>query len=50
MLIQKMGFNVVELGNTDGIATLQITGVRSTTPPTALVTVTVTTPQNGICQ
>ena len=28
MLIQKMGFNVVELANTDGIVTLQITGVR----------------------
>jgi hypothetical protein len=28
MLIQKMGFSVAELGNTDGIVTLQITGVQ----------------------
>ena len=50
MLIQKMGFNVVELGNTDGIATLQITGVQLYDATNGLVTVTVTTPQNGICQ
>jgi len=50
MLIQKMGFNVVELGNTDGIATLQITGVQLYDATNGLVAVTVTTPQNGICQ
>jgi hypothetical protein len=50
MLIQKMGFNVVELGNTDGIATLQITGVQLYDATNGLVTITVITPQNGICQ
>ena len=50
MLIQKMGFNVAELGNTDGIVTLQITGVQLYDATNGLVTVTVTTPQTGICQ
>ena len=50
MLIQKMGFNVVELSNTDGIATLQITGVQLYDPTNGLVTITVVTPQVGICQ
>jgi hypothetical protein len=50
MTIQKMGFNVVELSNTDGIATLQITGVQLYDSTNGLLTVTVVTPQNGICQ
>jgi hypothetical protein len=50
LLIQKMGFNVAELGNTDGIVTLQITGVQLYDATNGLVTVTVTTPQNNICQ
>jgi hypothetical protein len=50
MLIQKMGFNVAELSNTDGIVTLQITGVQLYDPTNGLVTMTVVTPQTGICQ
>jgi hypothetical protein len=50
MLGQKMGFNVAELGNTDGIVTLQITGVQLYYPTNGLVTMTITTPQTGICQ
>ena len=50
MLIQKMGFSVAELSNTDGIVTLQITGVQLYDPTNGLVTVTITTPQAGICQ
>ena len=50
MLIQKMGFNVVELANTDGIVTLQITGVRLYDATNGLVTMTITTPLQGICQ
>jgi hypothetical protein len=50
MLIQKMGFNVVEFGNTDGIATLQVTGVQLYDRTNGLVTMSVTTPQTGICQ
>jgi hypothetical protein len=50
MVIQKMGFSVVELGNTDGIATLQITGVQLYDATNGLVTITVITPQNNICQ
>jgi len=48
--VQQMGFNVVELSNTDGIATLQVTGVQLYNATTGLVTFTVTTPQAGICQ
>ncbi|HLM98196.1 MAG TPA: hypothetical protein VK335_02880 [Bryobacteraceae bacterium] len=50
MLIQKMGFNVAELSNTDGIVTLQITGVQLFDPTNGLVTMTIITPQTGICQ
>ena len=50
MLIEKMGFSVAELGNTDGIVTLQITGVQLYDPTNGLVTMTITTPQTGICQ
>jgi hypothetical protein len=50
MLIQAMGFNVVELSNTDGIATLQVTGVQLYDATNGLVTMSVTTPQGGICQ
>ena len=50
MLIQKMGFNVAELSNTDGIATLQVTGVQLYDSTNGLVTISITTPQGGICQ
>ena len=50
MLIQKMGFSVAELSNTEGIVTLQITGVQLYDPTNGLVTMTITTPQAGICQ
>jgi hypothetical protein len=50
MDIQSMGFNVVELSNTDGIATMQVTGVQLYDPTNGLVTMSITTPQNGICQ
>jgi hypothetical protein len=50
MAIQSMGFNVVELSNTDGIATMQVTGVQLYNATNGLVTVTVTTPQGAICQ
>ena len=50
MVIQKMGFSVVELSNTDGIATLQITGVQLYDATNGLLTVTIITPQNNICQ
>jgi hypothetical protein len=50
MVVQKMGFAVVELGNTDGIVTLQITGVQLYDATNGLLTVTVVTPQNGIAQ
>ena len=50
MTIQKMGFSVVELGNTDGIATMQITGSQLYDATNGLVTFTTTTPQDGICQ
>jgi hypothetical protein len=50
MLIQKLGFNVAELGNTDGIVTLQITGVQLYDPTNGMVTMTITTPLQGICQ
>jgi hypothetical protein len=50
MTVQKMGFNVVELSNTDGIATLEITGVSMYDATNGLVTFTVVTPQTNICQ
>jgi len=50
MAIQKMGFNVVELSNTDGIVTMQITGVQLYDATNGLVTFTIITPQNNICQ
>jgi len=50
MTIQKMGFNVVELSNTDGIATLQVTGVQLYDATNGLVTMSIVTPQAGICQ
>jgi hypothetical protein len=50
MVIQKIGFAVAELSNTDGIVTLQITGVQLYDPTNGLVTLTITTPQNGIAQ
>jgi len=50
MAVQKMGFQVVELSNTDGIVTLQVTGEQLYDPTNGLVTMTIVTPQNGICQ
>ena len=50
MVIQKMGFSVVELGNTDGIVTLQVTGVQLYDATNGLLTVTAITPQNNIAQ
>jgi len=50
MLIQKMGFSVAELGNTEGIVTLQITGVQLYDATNGLVTMTIITPLTGICQ
>jgi hypothetical protein len=50
MAIEKMGFNVVELSNTDGIVTLQVTGVQLYDPTNGLVAMSITTPQGGICQ
>ena len=50
MTIQKMGFAVVEIGNTDGIATLQVTGTQLYDATNGLLTVSVTTPQGGVCQ
>jgi hypothetical protein len=49
MLIQKMGFEVAELSNTDGIVTLQVTGVQLYDATNGLVTVTVKTPATIIC-
>ena len=50
MVVQKMGFSVVELGNTDGIVTLQVTGVQLYDATNGLLTVTAITPQNNIAQ
>jgi len=50
MAIQSMGFNVVELSNTDGIATLQVTGIQLYDSTNGLVTMSITTPMAGICQ
>jgi hypothetical protein len=49
MVVQSMGFNVVELSNTDGIATLQVTGVQLYDPTNGLVTMSITTPMAAIC-
>jgi hypothetical protein len=49
MVVQSMGFNVVELSNTDGIATMQVTGIQLYDPTNGLVTMSITTPQAGIC-
>jgi hypothetical protein len=38
------------LSNTDGIATLQVTGVQLYNATNGLVTMSITTPQGGICQ
>jgi hypothetical protein len=50
MVNQKMGFQVAELSNTDGIVTLQITGEQLYHATNGLVTVTCITPVTGICQ
>jgi hypothetical protein len=50
MVIQKLSYSTAELSNTDGIVTLQITGDPLFDATNGLVTVTVTTPQAGICQ
>jgi len=48
--IQKQGFKVAELTNTDGIVTLSITGEQLYDPTNGLLTATILTPQTGICQ
>ena len=48
--VQKQGFQVAELGNTDGIVTLAITGEQLYDPTNGLVTFTTVTSQGGICQ
>ena len=50
MEVQSIGFNTVELSNTDGIATMQVTGVQLYDPTNGLVTMSITTPQGGIAQ
>lgn len=50
MAIQQMGFSVAELSNTDGIVTLQVSGIQMYNSSTGLVTMTTVTPQGGICQ
>ena len=50
MVIQKMGFSVAELSNTDGIVTLQLTSVQLYDATNGLLSTTIVTPQNGICQ
>jgi hypothetical protein len=50
MAIQKMAFATAELSNTDGIATMQVTGTQLYDPTNGLVTMSITTPQSGICQ
>ena len=50
MVVQKMGFSVAELGSTDGIVTLQVTGDQLYDSTNGLVTFTTITPQTGICQ
>ena len=50
LVIQKMAFAVAELGNTDGIVTLQVTGTQLYDATNGLLTITVVTPQNGIAQ
>jgi hypothetical protein len=49
-LVQKMAFSTAELGNTDGIVTLAVTGTQLYDPTNGLVTFTIKTPQAGICQ
>jgi hypothetical protein len=50
MAVQQQGFQVAELGNTDGIVTLQITGEQLYNSTNGLVTITIVTPQAGVCQ
>jgi len=47
--IQQQGFQVAELGNTDGIVTLAVTGEQLYNPTNGLVTFTILTPQAGVC-
>ena len=46
--IQQQGFQVAELGNTDGIVTLAVTGEQLYNPTNGMVTVTTVAPQGGI--
>jgi len=50
MTIEQQGFQVAELGNTDGIVTLAVTGEQLYNPTNGMVTFTILTPQAGICQ
>ena len=50
MTIEQQGFQVAELGNTDGIVTLAVTGEQLYNPTNGMVTFTIMTPQAGICQ
>jgi hypothetical protein len=50
MVYQKIGFEVAELSNTDGIVTLQITAAQMYDATNGLLTVTTTPPQAGIAQ
>jgi hypothetical protein len=50
IVAQKMGFKVAELGTTDGIVTLAITADMLYHPTNGLVTATIITPANNICQ
>ena len=45
---QKLGFSVAELGETDGIVTVQITGLPMYHSTNGVVSAVVTTPEDGI--
>jgi phage terminase large subunit-like protein len=45
---QKLGFSVAELGETDGIVTVQITGLPMYDETNGVVSAVVTTPEDGI--
>ncbi len=47
---QKMGFSVAELGEADGIVTVQVTGLPMYDDTNGIVSVEVVTPVDGICQ
>ncbi len=47
---QKLGFSVAELGETDGIVTVQVTGLPMYDATNGVVSAVVTTPTDGIAQ